>query len=129
MSAVAHVVIAPILVPLLTGTLLVLLRGSATPLRRTLSMLGVQVLLGVSLWLLLQVADGEILVYPLGRWAAPHGIVLVADRLAAGMVLLTSVLALFAMMHAIQGSDRRGRQFHVLFQFLLMGLNGAFLTG
>ena len=128
-AATAHVVIAPILVPLLTGTLLVLLRGSATPLRRTLSMLGVQVLLGVSLWLLLQVADGEILVYPLGRWAAPYGIVLVADRLAAGMVLLTAVLALFSMMHAIQGSDRRGRQFHVLFQFLLMGLNGAFLTG
>jgi multicomponent K+:H+ antiporter subunit D len=92
-------------------------------------MLGIQVLLGVSLWLLLQVADGEILVYQLGGWPAPYGIVLVADRLAAGMVLLTSVLALLAMMHAIQGSDRRGRQYHVLFQFLLMGLNGAFLTG
>ncbi len=125
----AHILIAPILVPLLTGTLLVLLRGSATPMRRTLSMLGVQLLLGVSLWLLFQVITGEILVYQLGSWAAPYGIVLVADRLSAGMVLLTAVLALFAMMHAIQGSDRRGRQYHVLFQFLLMGLNGAFLTG
>ena len=25
--------------------------------------------------------------------------------------------------------DRRGQHFHSLFQFLLMGLNGAFLTG
>ena len=124
-----HVVIAPILVPLLTGTLLVLLRGSATPLRRTISMLGIQLLLAASLWLLLQVANGDLLVYQLGSWAAPYGIVLVADRLSAAMVMVTAVLALFAMMHAIQGSDRRGRQYHLLFQFLLMGLNGAFLTG
>ena len=124
-----HLIIAPILVPLLTGILLVLLRGSATPLRRTISMLGVQLLLAVSLWLLLRVTSGELLVYQLGSWAAPYGIVLVADRLSAAMVMLTAVLALFAMMHAIQGSDRRGRQYHVLFQFLLMGLNGAFLTG
>jgi multicomponent K+:H+ antiporter subunit D len=130
MSALAsHAVIAPILVPLLAGTLLVLLRGSATPLRRIISMLGVQLLFGTSLWLMLQVQGGEVLIYQLGNWPAPFGIVLVADRLAAGMVLLTSVLALFAMMHATQGSDRRGRQFHVLFQFQLMGLNGAFLTG
>ncbi|MEA3639313.1 MAG: monovalent cation/H+ antiporter subunit D [Lamprobacter sp.] len=124
-----HLIIAPILVPLLIGILLVLLRGSATPLRRTISMLGVQLLLAVSLGLLLQVVNGELLVYQLGSWGAPYGIVLVADRLSAAMVTLTSVLALFAMMHAIQGSDRRGRQYHVLFQFLLMGLNGAFLTG
>jgi multicomponent K+:H+ antiporter subunit D len=125
----AHAVIAPVLIPLLTGTLLVLLRGSATPLRRTISMLGVQALLGASFWLLLQVQSGEVLVYQLGNWPAPFGIVLVADRLAAGMVMLTAVLALFAMMHAIQGSDRRGRQYHALFQFQLLGLNGAFLTG
>ena len=124
-----HAVIAPLLVPLITGILLVLLRGSATPLRRTLSMLGVQVLFGASLILLLRVQHDGILAYHLGDWPAPFGIVLVADRLSAMMVLLTSLLAVFAMMHAIQGSDRRGRQFHVLFQFQLFGLNGAFLTG
>ena len=31
--------------------------------------------------------------------------------------------------YAAQGWDRRGRHFHALFQFQLMGLNGAFLTG
>lgn len=125
----AQAAILPILIPLLTGILLVLLRGSATPLRRIVSMLGIQALLGASLWLLLQVQDGTLLIYQLGNWPAPFGIVLVADRLAAAMVMLTAVLALFAMMHATQGSDRRGRQFHVLFQFQLLGLNGAFLTG
>jgi len=124
-----HIVIAPLLVPLLAGILLVLMRGSATLLRRNLSMLGVQALFAVSLMLLLQVLDGQLLVYQLGAWPAPFGIVLVADRLSAMMVLLTSVLAFLVMLHAIHGSDRKGRQFHVLFQFQLFGLNGAFLTG
>ena len=124
-----HIVILPLLVPLVTGVLLVLMRGSATPLRRTVSMLGIQVLFGAALTLLLQVADGTILTYRLGDWPPPFGILLVADRLGAMMVLLTSLLAVLVMIHAIHGSDRRGRQFHVLFQFQLFGLNGAFLTG
>ncbi len=129
MSAANHIVILPLLVPLLAGILLVLMRGSATPLRRTLSMLGVQALFGVSLLLLLAVQDGTILTYRLGDWPAPYGIMLVADRLSALMVLLTALLAVLVMIHAIHGSDRKGRQFHVLFQFQLFGLNGAFLTG
>jgi multicomponent K+:H+ antiporter subunit D len=124
-----HAVIAPLLVPLIGGILLVLLGGSATPQRRTLSMIAIQALFGVSLFLLLMVWNGDILVYEAGNWPAPFGIVLVADRLSAAMVFLTSLLALFTMLHAVQGSDRSGRQFHVLFQFQLLGLNGAFLTG
>ncbi len=124
-----HAVIAPLLVPLIGGILLVLLGGSATPQRRTVSMIAIQALFGVSLFLLLMVWNGDILVYEAGNWPAPFGIVLVADRLSAAMVFLTSLLALFTMLHAVQGSDRSGRQFHVLFQFQLLGLNGAFLTG
>ncbi|MEX0311206.1 MAG: monovalent cation/H+ antiporter subunit D, partial [Tateyamaria sp.] len=46
------------------------------------------------------------------------------------MVLLTSVLALFVLLYAIgSGWDDRGRHFHALFQFQLMGIIGAFLTG
>jgi multicomponent K+:H+ antiporter subunit D len=124
-----HLVIAPLLVPLLAGIFMLLLRGSATPLRRNLSMFGIQALFAVSLSLFLTLLDGQILVYRVGNWPAPFGIVLVADRLSAMMVLLTSVLAAFVMLHAIHGSDRKGRQFHALFQFQLFGLNGAFLTG
>ena len=46
------------------------------------------------------------------------------------MVLLTAVLALFVLLYAIgSGWDARGRHFHALFQFQLMGIMGAFLTG
>ena len=74
-------------------------------------------------------SQGELLVYQLGEWPAPFGIVLVVDRLSALMVLLTYAVAVPAMWYATGGWDCRGRHFHALFQFQLMGLCGAFLTG
>ena len=66
----------------------------------------------------------------LGNWPAPFGIVLVLDRLSALMLLLTArARAWRSCSTPRSGWDRRGRHFHALFQFQLMGLNGAFLTG
>ena len=45
------------------------------------------------------------------------------------MLLLTALLASCVAIYAAGGWDRRGRHFHALFQFQLMGVNGAFLTG
>ena len=48
------------------------------------------------------------------------------------MLALTAVVAsvsLAAALTATSAWDTRGRSFHPLFQFQLMGLNGAFLTG
>lgn len=125
----SHLIIAPVLLPLLAGILLLLLRPFAIELRRLLSLLAVlgQVLLALAL--LPIVHSGEILTYALGNWAPPFGIVLVADRLAVWMLLTTALLASFALLYAVRGSDTRGRHFHVLFQLQLFGLNGAFLTG
>lgn len=68
-------------------------------------------------------------VYAIGSWAAPFGIVLVVDRLSALMVTLVAMLALPALVYSLARWDRVGVHYHSLFQFLLMGLNGAFLTG
>jgi multicomponent K+:H+ antiporter subunit D len=65
----------------------------------------------------------------MGAWSLPHGIVFVLDSLSATMLVLLSALALAALLYASQGWDERGKNFHALFQFQLMGLNGAFLTG
>ncbi len=125
----SHLPILPVLLPAITGSLLVLLTLSGLGLKRTIavaSMLGQCVIAGV----LLQYAGSEhIGVYALGNWPAPFGIVLVLDRLAALMVAMTACLALPALLYATTGADREGRNFHALFQFQLMGLNGAFLTG
>jgi multicomponent K+:H+ antiporter subunit D len=125
----SHLAIAPVLLPLLAGILLLLLRQPHLTLRRALSVVAVVAQIGLALALMTAVSDGEILVYALGHWPAPFGIVLVADRLAAWMLVITTLLALFALLDAIRGADTAGRHFHILFQFQLFGLNGAFLTG
>jgi multicomponent K+:H+ antiporter subunit D len=93
-------------------------------------------LLGVAIFLMcmadrasLATASAVTWVYPLGNWPAPFGIVLVLDRLSALMLVLTSVLACASLIFSLARWDRAGVYFHALFQFLLMGLNGAFLTG
>src|SRR4029079_8332562 len=68
-------------------------------------------------------------VYRLGDWPAPFAIVLVADRLSALLLVLTRVPALDSMVFSVCRWDRAGAYFRAMFQFLLMGLNGAFLTG
>lgn len=79
--------------------------------------------------LLVQADQGVIKSYYLGEWAAPFGIALVLDRLSALMIMLTYGLALPVLWYATGGWDQKGRYFHAMFQFQLMGLCGAFLTG
>lgn len=125
----SHLVIAPVLLPLLAGVVLLLLRHLDIRLRRALSVGAVLAELGLALVLLGVVSDGQIRVYALGDWPAPYGIVLVADRLSAWLLVTTGLLAFFALLYALRGIDASGRHFHVLFQLQLFGLAGAFLTG
>ncbi|MCC4309799.1 monovalent cation/H+ antiporter subunit D [Alcanivorax marinus] len=124
-----HLIIAPILIPAFAGMLLLLEVRERQPLRRFTGMLSVLALLPVAWTLFQQAAGGEIQVYRLGDWAAPFGIVLVLDKLSALMVLLCTVLAVPALLYACRADDKRGANFHALFQLQLMGINGAFLTG
>src|SRR5690606_24150835 len=88
-------------------------------------------LVAVSLLLLARAGDGrgQISTYQLGSWPVPYGIVLVVDRLSALMVALSAVLALGSIIFAAARWHRAGQHFNGLSQFLLVGINGAFLTG
>lgn len=126
-----HLAIMPILLPLLTAVLMLLppLGNGPLPRQRATSLLILVVMLGVAIELIRITASGEVLLYALGGWQPPFGIVLVVDRLAALMVLLSSILGLCTMLYASAGDDRGGNYFHPLFMFQLAGINGAFLTG
>jgi len=125
-----HLTIAPILLPLLTGAVLLLLeRGHDTRLLRIVAWCGTVLLLATAIALFITVQREELIVYLLGDWPARLGIALMVDRLSAMMVLTTTLLAIPCLMHATAGWDRRALHFHTLFQLQLMGLNGAFLTG
>ncbi|WP_271411332.1 monovalent cation/H+ antiporter subunit D [Pseudomonas sp. Q1-7] len=123
-----HLTILPILIPLFTGALLLIL-PSIERLKRSLSVLATLALVPLALLLMQQAGDGQLRVYALGSWQPPFGIVLMLDRLAAMMLLATAVLASAAVLYAVRGDDRIGLRFHALFQFQLLGINGAFLTG
>ena len=124
-----HGLILPILLPMFAGGLLLLGSGLSLRFKRSLSLVATLLLLPVSGYLL-WLADQDVLqVYAAGNWAAPFGIILLLDRLSALLVLVTAVLAGFALLYAVRGDDQRGQSFHALFQFQLMGINGAFLTG
>lgn len=125
-----HWIIAPVVIPALVAPFIVLAARYHIGIQRVFSLAGVLALIAVSSWLAMQASDGTVTLYQLGDWAAPFGIVLVGDRLSTMMVLLTAVLGLFVLLYAIgSGWDDRGRHFHALFQFQLMGIMGAFLTG
>ncbi len=130
MSLAGHLPILPVVIPALTAPLALLAMRRQPELGIAISLISCLALLGCALALMANVSDGTILSYAVGDWPAPFGIVLVADRLAAMMLVLTATLALLALLHAvITRADRKGWHFHPLFQFQLMGLNGAFLTG
>ena len=126
----SHWIIAPVILPALLAPVIAMVMRHDITLARAASFAGTIALVAISIGLAVIAADGETRVYDLGDWPAPFGIVLVLDRLSAVMVLLTSVLALIVLLHATaSGWDTRGRHFHALFQFQLMGICGAFLTG
>ncbi len=125
-----HWIILPVVLPAILAPFIVLAARYHIGIQRVFSIVGVGALIAIAAGLAWQASDGTVTVYRLSDWAAPFGIVLVGDRLSTMMVLLTAVLALLVLLYAIgSGWDDRGRHFHALFQFQLMGIMGAFLTG
>jgi multicomponent K+:H+ antiporter subunit D len=128
-----HLMIAPVVLPLLAGAVMLALGGERRrDVNATINVATTFGLVAIAI-ALLRAADasqtGLAGVYRLGNWPAPFAIVLVLDRLSALMLLLTSVLAAAAVLFSLARWHRVGVLFHPLFQFLLMGINGAFLTG
>ncbi len=134
-AAPEHLVIAPVVLPLVAGALLLFFDDRERLLKATISILTAFALLLISVVLLLaahadgQPGAGRIAVYLLGNWPPPFAIVLVLDRLSAMMLVLTAVLSIPALVFSIARWQKAGPHFHTLFLLLLMGLNGAFLTG
>lgn len=126
----SHWAVAPILLPLLAGAVLMAGARRSLAWKRTVSICACLLNLSVALRLLGTAAGGGGRVaYAVGGWSPPFGIVLVVDRLAALMTVLVALVALAALIYAGAGQDARGRGFHGLFQFQVLGLNGTFLTG
>lgn len=132
MNWMQHLIAAPILLPLLTAALMLLLGEKHRPLKARLNLFSSLIGLGISVMLLIWTQKtgepGSIGVYLPGNWQVPFGIVLVVDRLSALMLVLTGIIGISALLFAMARWDGAGASFHALFQIQLMGLYGAFLT-
>jgi multicomponent K+:H+ antiporter subunit D len=132
-AAMPHLVVAPGLLPLVAASLMLALgdqrRGARALVNVLASAAGLAIAAALFLWVDAGGPGDAIGVYLPANWAVPYGIVLVADRLAATMLVLTGILGLTSVLYATARWHRAGVHFHPLFQLQLMGLNGAFLTG
>ncbi|MDR9390432.1 MAG: Na+/H+ antiporter subunit D [Trueperaceae bacterium] len=122
--------VSPILIPLAAAAV-----SFALPERRmaqrAMAVGASALLLATSLLLLVQVATRGMVVMQAGDWPAPFGITLIADHLAAIMVVISAIMALATAVYALVDIDpaREGLGYHPLFLVLVTGINGAFLTG
>lgn len=128
-----HLIVAPILLPMLTAALMLLMgekrRNAKAVLNVLASTAGLAVSVALLLWVDAQAAPLAFGVYLPSNWPVPYGIVLVADRLSALMLVLAAITGLASVLFSVARWHRAGVHFHPLFQIQLMGLNGAFLTG
>ncbi|WP_407966237.1 monovalent cation/H+ antiporter subunit D [Bartonella sp. C271] len=126
-----HLLILPILLPLSTGAFLLFYDERNSQLKSLISLSSVGLLIIISILLCirtLEVAPASD-VYRLGNWPSPFGIILVLDRLSALMLLLSSLLIAATFVFSQTYWCKVGPHFQSLMQFLIVGINGAFLTG
>jgi multicomponent Na+:H+ antiporter subunit D len=126
--------ILPIIIPILTAVIClfgIALRPTARSFQRFISLVGSLALLAASLILLDGIWRHGIQVVQVGSWPMPFGITLVADSLSAIMVVLAGLIGAAVQVFALASVDPQRERFgfYPLYQVLLMGVCGAFLTG
>src|SRR6478672_2939934 len=115
--------VLPILVPLSTAAVLMLAPKRPLP-QRSISLIGSVLLLISTIVVFVRVNTAGIQVLQIGAWPAPYGITLVADLLAAVLVIAVGVVGVVITIVALAGVDpqREAFGYHPLFHILLMGV-------
>ncbi|MTH79821.1 monovalent cation/H+ antiporter subunit D [Paracoccus aestuariivivens] len=130
-----HMIIAPILIPFIAGAIMLFYNDRNRQTKLVMGIVSIALMFFSSVELmqdaksLTEQGDSAVQLYLLGNWPVPVGIVLVLDRLSAMMVMLTALLAGPSLIYAAAGWHGKGQHYHSMFQFLLAGVNGSFLTG
>ncbi len=125
-----NLLVLPLLIPLSTAVALIFFKNRIM-LQRTLSVFSLLAASLCAALLVLQVKAEGIQTLHMGGWLPPYGIVFVGDMLASLLVLASSAVALFCLIYSFDtvGREREKQYYYPLLQFLLVGVNGSFLTG
>ncbi len=122
--------VLPVIVPLCTAAILIPFSGHDR-VQRFVALVGAGALAVAAVLLLDATLGNPPMATQLGNWPAPFGITLVADPLAALMVGVTAFVGLMVAIFSLADTHPETRRygFFPLIHILLMGVNGAFLTG
>lgn len=125
-----NIVVMPMIIPLLTGVILVFLRPYVK-VQRVLSLLAMLATVGVSIYILNLIQTEGILSLDFGGWLPPYGILFVADSFSVLLVLTTAIVSSIILLYAFSsiGAARENMFFYSFVLFLIAGVNGSFLTG
>lgn len=123
-------IVLPVIIQLATAIILIFFWGK-TAIQKIISIISGVINVGIAVWLFQFVWRDGIQLMHGGGWQAPFGITFVADVFSSVMVLLTAICGIAVIQYAT-GSIRNKLAkfgFYPILHFLIMGLNGAFLTG
>jgi len=125
----SNLVVAPIVLPLVTGAALIFSRRLTV--QRSVSLVAALAGVAVSARLTARVWTEGVQTFYAANLPAPFGISLVADLTSAAFVTATAVAALAVLLFSVYSLERRLEEqyYYPAFQFLLVGVNGSFLTG
>lgn len=124
-----NIVIFPVLLPLLTGIILLFFRNILF--QKVISIISFLIGIGISAYIIAMVHTNGILALDVSSWKAPFGITIAADMLSAILVLTTNLIGLSVLIYSSNsiGKEREKFYYYSIFQLLFVGVNGAFLTG
>jgi multicomponent Na+:H+ antiporter subunit D len=125
----------PVAIPLGFAALAVIFQlmrpAQYVPVQKVLALVAVISNFIVALVILAYTLAGGRLVYQMGLWPAPFGITVYADALTGIMLASGGLLALLVLPYAMASLDSRRERlgYYPMALLLLMGANGAFITG
>lgn len=121
--------LTPILIPLLFMILHLVIKR--IPYIGILAISGSMILLASNIFILQRVMKTGILTTVAGGWEAPFGISIVIDPMSALFLVITSIIVLSISVYALKFPEGKIYlpKFYFFFFTLIMGVNGAFITG
>ena len=125
-----HLIVLPVIIPLFAAALCLIFRQK-TQAQRWIFLIAIVSSLGFSGSLLYQTIQQNIIVSQMGSVPAPFGISFVADKFSALLSTTAALIYLVVFIFTLKTIDPKQEKagFYPLMLFMLMGINGAFLTG
>ena len=119
----------PILIPFVLIIILIISRSVVFS--KITGMVGSLILLILSVIIFYKLNKQGFLVLNMAGWKSPYGITLVVDLLSSLMLIVSSIIVFAIAIYAYRSlnEEKQVTKFYVFFFSLIMGVNGALITG